>query len=324
MEEIKANLPEDAKKITVPVVKSVFNLELAAKNYQKLLQQAEGIVFTKENLNEDYSCLKELRGMVTFLKDSKEAKKRPHLDANSNIEDAYKEVLAPIKEILDRKLEEFKKVNDNVKAENAKIEQEKQRQAEIQQKITAFINETTASITNALTDAEIVSIQKAIGSEKSRSTYYAEYLSDLKTACDNLTPLVNERKEVIRKADKLKGDLESEDIIKATKAKQELEDLEIEMQENTIRIQEKAFEQAANIPVVIGESTTDAIKGRTNWKWEVVDIDLLHKKMKHLTEIVPDKDAINDLLKTKKADGSLKGKTEDLFFGIRFYNAEGF
>jgi hypothetical protein len=46
--------------------------------------------------------------------------------------------------------------------------------------------------------------------------------------------------------------------------------------------------------------------------------------MPHLVKLVPDDDAIELLLKTKKADGSLADKMEDKLFGITFYNDKSF
>jgi signal transduction histidine kinase len=198
------NLPEKVEHITKSIVQSVFGLELAAENYQKLLQDAENIVFTRENINQDYSALKQLRDLRTVLKKSKDAKKRPFIDANSAIEDAYKELDKPIEDVLARKTAEFQKVNEEIKAENLKIQQEQQRKVEIQQSITSFINNTTTSITNAITDSEIVRIQKAIGSEKAIVSYYKEYIDVLKESCDNLNSLINSRKSFIRESEEIK------------------------------------------------------------------------------------------------------------------------
>lgn len=320
----KRSLPERPELITKDLVKSVFSLELSADNYQKLLQDAENIVFTRDNLSQDYSCLKLLRDIKNKLEKLKDAKKRPFIDANSAIQDAFKELNAPIDDVLKRKTEEFAKINNEIKAENLKIEQERQRELEIQQSITTFINNTTTLITNATTDSEIVRIQKAIGSEKARVSFYGEYMPKLKSACDNLTPLINGRKAFIREADSLMKEQEEAlavgDIQKATDILEKKELLEAEMAENKIRMQEKAFEQAVDIEVVIPESMSEAVKPRrTSWKWQVEDIQMLQKKMPHLVELVPNKERIQELLALKKSDGSLNNIEELKLFGLTIY-----
>jgi signal transduction histidine kinase len=318
------NLPEKVEHITKSIVQSVFGLELAAENYQKLLQDAENIVFTRENINQDYSALKQLRDLRTVLKKSKDAKKRPFIDANSAIEDAYKELDKPIEDVLARKTAEFQKVNEEIKAENLKIQQEQQRKVEIQQSITSFINNTTTSITNAITDSEIVRIQKAIGSEKARVSYYKEYIDVLKESCDNLNSLINSRKSFIRESEEIKKKeaeaLKSGDIQTATDLMERKELLQAEMAENTIRIQEKAFEQAVNIEVIVPEPNAEVVAPRRkSWKWRVDDVQLLYKKMPHLVELTPCKEKIDDLLNMKKAEGALKDVEELKIFGLTLY-----
>lgn len=324
--EQKNNLPEKAEQITTVVVKSVFELELAQQKFRELLTEAQQIVFTKENITQDYGALKKLKELRKALEISKDNKKAPHLAANKAIQAAYNEYDALILDVLDRQTTAFKKVNDEIKADNLRIQQELEKNNAIQQALTTFINTTTASITNAQNDAEIVRIQKAIGSEKARIGFYESHIEELRIACDNMKPIIDERKAVIRKKAKLEEEQEAAlkigDINKATELKEDIEFAEAEMNENALRIQEKAFQQAVNIPVIVGESTTESVKGRVNWKWDVPDIELLRKKAPHLTQVIPDKQKITELLQSKRLDGSLKGKSEEWVFGIKFYNDE--
>lgn len=310
--------------VSKEVVKSVFNLELASENYQKLLQEAENIVFTKENINQDYTALKKLREIRKKLDESREEKKKPFTAAGKAIQDAYNELDKPIKDVLDRKTAEFTKVNDEIKAENLRIEQENQKKFNIQQSIQEFVNNTTIDITKAETDTEIIRIQKAVGSEKSRSGYYGEFLDQLKVSCDNLTPLINERKAFIRERaeleEKEKQALSNNDHNEMVKIKEAKELLEFSVNENAIRMQETAFEQAVNIvPVVVGEMAEVVAPRRSSWKWRVDDITSLYKKMPHLVELTPNKTKIDELLATKKAEGSLKGIDELKIFGLTLY-----
>ena len=65
--------------------------------------------------------------------------------------------------------------------------------------------------------------------------------------------------------------------------------------------------------MVVPEVVDIAPKGRSNWKWRVDDIKLLQKKMPHLVKLVPDDEAIDLLLKTKRQDGSLDSVEEENF-----------
>jgi hypothetical protein len=118
--------------------------------------------------------------------------------------------------------------------------------------------------------------------------------------------------------------LETGDIVAATSLREEKDLVTHIIHETGIRIHETAYEQATTIDVVAPEVADTAPKGRTNWKWRVDDIKLLQKKMPHLVKLVPDEDAINGVLTTKRLDGSLKDKMEESFFGITFYNDKTF
>lgn len=325
-EEQEVKLMQLPEKITKEVVKAAFDAELIRDNYQKLLQDAENISFTEENLKDDHTVFKTIREVMKRLTESKEAKKRPYIDAGKAIQDAYNDLHKPLEDVLNRKLEEFKKVNDVVAKKNAEIEAQKQKNAEILNTLNGFINQTTTLIANATDDAEIVRIQKAIGSEKARYGYYGSYIEQLKTACDNLTPLINERKSHIRELAEIKQKqadaLASGDIITATNLMEEIEYKDMQIAENVIRMQETSFKQVLNtsVEVVVAEPNAEVVAPRRkSWKWRVDDIQSLAKKMPHLVDITPNKQKIDELLATKRAEGALKDIEELKIFGLTLY-----
>jgi len=315
------NLPSRPEQITKELAKSIFNLELAADGYQKFLQDAENIIFTPENLRSEHTALKRLREIRKKLDESREAKKKPLTAAGKAIQEAYNELDAPIKDILERKEAEFRKVNEQVKREQDEIDRQNRKTAEIKLTLQSFINTTTISITNAITDAEIVRIQKAIGTEKSRDGYYGSYIDELKTACDSLNPLINERKAAIRRKTELEKEIQSTtDQFKAVELMEEKDLLENEMNENAIKIKEKAFQQAASFETPVIESVAEVIPPRRQtWKWRVDDLQATFKKMPELVELVVNKEAIQSLIDSKKADKSLVGLEEFKLPGITLY-----
>ncbi len=315
-------LPE---KVTKELAKASFSVELIRDNYEKLLQDAENITFTKENIKEDHAVFKTIRSVMKKLVDSKDVKKEPYKKAGQAIQEAFNELYKPLEDVLNRKITEFTKVNNEIKAENDRLEKEKLQQEQVQATINTFINQTTTLIANAKDDTKIVSIQKAIGSEKARSGYYGVHLDTLKSACDNLTPLINERKEHIRELSKMKEQqakaLQDGDIQKATDLMEEIEFKDIQLSENVIRIQEKAFEQVLNTAeVVVAEPTAEVVAPRrSSWKWRIDDMQSLAKKLPHLVEITPIKQKIDELLATKKAEGALKDIEELKISGLTLY-----
>lgn len=328
-QENQSNLPErftslPPTQVTEAKIRALFNTMLIRMGYTNLLQGLESLTFDKNFLQPSYA---ELKASDKFLKEMEIIRtelSKPYSEIPKMIKRICDEITAPISKVSASKKAELKAANELAQSELRKIQAENARVESIKIQMGNFINQATKDISLANNDTDIVAIQKRIGAEKSRSTFYAEFLDEFKELCDGLTPLINQRKEHIRKAQELakaqEQAKESNDPIKAAQLKGEMEYLEMQMTENTIRLQEKAFEQATSIEIATAEPMIELAKAKTTrWLWKVDDISLLYKKMPHLVELIPNKEAIDTILKTKRLDGSLKGKTEEHMNGITFY-----
>lgn len=305
-------------------IRALFNTQLIKKGYPKLLQGLENLSFSKDSLQPSYP---ELKAVDTFLKDLEEIRlelSKPYGDVPRLIKKVFDEVTAPISTLSVSKKADLKAANELAAAELKKAQQENARVENIKSAIGNFINLITREISLAEDDTTIVAIQKKIGAEKSRTGFYAEFIGELREKCDALTPAINTRKESIRKYQDLAKEQEQaikdNDPVKAAQIKGEMEYVDAALTDNTIRLQEKAFEQAVSIETYVAEPLINVAKAKTRrWLWRVDDINLLYKKMPHLVKLVPDEEAINTILKTKRADGSFKGKEEEAMNGITFY-----
>jgi flagellar biosynthesis/type III secretory pathway chaperone len=308
------------------IVKAGFDLEANKKNYQLLLQNLSSVTVTKDNVNDDLT--KDGREILSSLTNKKDEESAEPLQWHKDIMSAYKSLYDPLKEQIDRINSEKKIVAAEIKAEADKQLAEQMRINNAKTAIVSFTNKIANLIANATTDNDVVSIEKMIGTEKTRSTVYQEFVPELIEKCDALRPQIKEQKENIRRLQKIeeqeKKALESGSIYEATALREEKEQIQQVIAETGIRIHETAYEQATTIDIVAPEVADVTPKGRTNWKWRVDDIKLLQKKMPHLVKLVPDDDAIELLLKTKRADGSLKDKMEENVFGLIFYNDKSF
>lgn len=308
------------------IVKAGFDLEAAKKNYQVLLQNLASVTVTRDNVNEDLT--KDGREVLKMLADKKDADSKEPLQWHRDIMAVYKSVADPVAEQVTRILAEKKVVSAEIEADKEKQLKEQNRINTAKTAIIDFTNKVAGLINSAKTDTDIVNVEKMIGLEKTRKNVYQEFVPDLITACDALRPQINDQKENIRQLqvieEKERAAIDTGDIIAATALREEKEYVAQVIQETGIRISEKAFEQASVIDIVAPEVMDVAPKGRTNWKWKLEDIKLLQKKMPHLVKVVPDDEAIDLLLKTKKQDGSLDGKYEEKYFGITFYNDKSF
>jgi hypothetical protein len=327
-EDNKNELPQQLnlapQQVTKPVIQALFNNELVRKNYRKILQGLQNLNFTKDNLQSDYPALKEADKFVKELDKYRLSVAGQYQKVQDDLLSVFRELIAPISAEIASKKAALKTANEANLAEKAAIQKENNRILGIQNAITNFINNTTRDIANAPDDTALVNIQKRIGSEKARSTFYMEFLDDLKSRCDELTPLINQRKDTIKEGQRLLREqqeaIQSGDVEKATEIKESLEVLDMHMEESMMRIQQKAFEQATKeYETVVAEPMIETVKARTSrWKWRVDDIVMLHKKNPELTQVVPNTDAIDALLDEKRKQFG-KDDTEVKFGAITFY-----
>jgi hypothetical protein len=305
------------------IIKSAFDLEAARKNYQGLLNHLAGITITKDNVNDDVS--KEAREVVKALTELKDNESKEPLQYHKDIMSVYRELTDPINAEINRIANQKDTVATKLKQEAAQLLAEQTRVKNAQQAIIDFTNKVANMITSAKTDTDIVLIEKMIGSEGRKSSVYFEFLPDLIQRCEALRPDIKAQKETIRELQRIEAERKEAEatgnIIVLTELKEREENVTELLQDRAIRIHEQAYDQASTIDVIVPDIAENIPKGRTNWKWKVDDIKMLAKKMPHLVKMVPDEEAIDILLATKKKDGSLTGKLEENWNGITFYNA---
>jgi hypothetical protein len=308
------------------IIKATFDLEAAKKNYQVLLNHLAGISITKDNVNDDVA--KEAREVVKALTELKDKESKEPLQLHKDIMSVFKELTGPLNEQIDRISNEKSVVAMALQREAAQQLAEHTRINNAKQAIIDFTNKVAALISAAKTDMDIVAIEKMIGSEGRKSTVYFEFLPDLIQKCEALKPDIKAQKESIRELQRIeeekKAATEAGNVQALTDLMEKEEKVTELLQERAIRIHEEAFNQALTVDVVVPEIAEEIPKGRTNWKWRVDDIKLLAKKMPHLVKMVPDDEAIDALLATKRKDGSLDGKLEENWNGIVFFNDKSF
>jgi hypothetical protein len=319
-----SNLPVRLDQITEELAASQFDLELATTNYKQILTKAHGFKCTKENVKEGNELLQSLRNVRGQLEKAKKEKKAPITAAGKAIEGGYRKIDGPLAECETMIQQQVVNVNNALEKERQDAIKENARIIRIKDSIPIFVNETAKQIIQATSDNELVRLQKLIGSEKSRSTFYQEFLDEFKTACDGLTPLINQRKDYLRQEAASKAELAKAtadgDAFKQVEIREKMETLNAELGENVIKIQEKAFAAASSIETVVGEPLVETIKPyRTQWKWRVDNINLLAKKLPGCVKLVVDETAVDVIFAEKKVAGEFKGEGEIEFNGIIFY-----
>lgn len=320
-------MSETTTPVAIDVTKAELQIALSKEGlqYQQLLQEGENLTFTKDGLVEQGASLKTLRSVQKKLGDIE----NPYTANWKAWNEAKKTLLDPVADVLKRKEAEYRKLALEIEADKKKAEQEKERVSGIKQAIDSFFIAQSQAIAGAKTLGELTAIEKIIGSHKANKARYAEFLPDLVGKAENLTPLIKQQKDNIRKLEAVKEAeakaTESGDDQAVLDAREAQESLQNKFDEVNIKAQEQAVGMATRVEtVVVPEIVLPAAPKprRQVWTYESTDINETLKKMPNFVELTLNKEKVDEYLKAKKAEG-IEGE-EFTVFGIRFFIQKSF
>jgi tetratricopeptide (TPR) repeat protein len=330
MEENKNNLPAlrniPPDKITKTQIVSLFNTETIRWEYNKMLQGLKSMHITKENLKEEYPEFKAADKFCKSLDTWRKSEANPFNKVDALFLEVYKEITEPILAELTSLKAQVKTAREANAAEIAQAKREQARKDLIVKTLGDFINNCTTYIVTATTDDQVILVEKRIGSEKSKKGFYAEYYQELVDKCEALKSTITAQKKKIQELQKaneaFEQALKASDDSAAAELKEKIELINEQLVENSIRLQEKAFEQSINISQdQVGQPDLNVTKGKTSrWKWKVDDIEFLHKKFPKFTKVVPNDEAIEAYMKEQREAGLFKTQEEEIKVnGITFF-----
>lgn len=317
-------MTESTTPVAIDVTKAELTIALSKEGlqYQQLLQEGENLTFTKDKLVEQGASLKKLREVQKKIAD----KENPYTANWKAWNEARKSLVDPVADLLKRKEAEYRKLALEIEADKKREAEEKERVAGIKAAIDSFFIAQSQAIAGAKTLPELTAIEKIIGSHKANKSRYSEFLPELVAKAELLTPLIKQQKGVIRELEALKEAeakaLESGDDQAVMDAMEAKESLQNKFDEVNIKAQEQAVNMATKVDTVVVPEVVvpEAPKARrTTYEWEVYDIDLLFKKFPHLVTLTPNKQKLDELLATKKAEGSFKETDSIDFFGVKLF-----
>lgn len=306
---------------TVDVTKSELMLTLSKEGlaYQQLLQDAENVVFTKDNLNEERTALVSLRKVKSKL----DAMGNPHTKAWKGWNESRKSLVDPVAAVLQKKEAEFSKLANEIAEENRRAEAEKQRKAYINQAIDTFFLEQSQAIASAKTPEELVRIEKLVGSNKANKSRYAEFLPTLAEKAQILAELIKTQKDAIKKIADLRAKeavaMQSGNDEAVLELREQQETISANIEQGKINVQESAISMATKVDVIEPEVLVAETPKprRQSWTWGVVNIKETQKKMPDWVALSINESYVDEYLKAKKAEG-IQGE-EFEFAGIKFW-----
>lgn len=293
-------------------------------NLDKLIAVAKEIIPSKQTLKANYHDLLKVREMHTLLKarmEEENADDKARIKARKEGYDTY---LKPMEEILANADPLIRELYYQVKSDESEVIALLKGENEVKGRFVEFVNFTVRAIASAPDNKDLTRIQKLIGTEKSKESFYSDLHPELKTVCDSLLKLTAERKEIIKKNAKLEKEydtwLAAGDLAKATELKEEMEANDMVIAENAKVIAESAFKQISWIQKTDEDIESALIKPRTHrWSWRVDDIELLFKKRPDFVDKTPNKKAITAFLKEKNESEELDKEIDNKFDGLTLY-----
>lgn len=300
---------------TTAEIQLSFKKELVAKNYQAVLDAAATIEFTKENIAQD--LLAPVSTMLSELKNVKDNMKRPYLDANKTIDEMFNDMKRPLEAIFNEKNADKQKIARELEAERKKMEQERSRVAGIVQYTNNFILNATNFAKSAKSPEDLVKLERRIGSEKSRKSFFAEFYDDFCAKMDALRPLIAEQKEVLKQFSALSEQkdaaIEEGNMTSAMERMEELEGVQEQLNAAKTAVELTAFSTTSSVETYVPEHDAAAVTPkRVEFRYRVEDIEKLKKHHPELVSLVLNEVAAKEFLRKNK---QLLGKDDEKDFG---------
>jgi len=304
--------------ISLELIKSQFSLELSKENYSKLLQQAEAISFTKDNIEGNYEPLKKLRSVLKTV-DNVHAKGKAEALAVCQMWDAAKrDIKKPIEDVLARKTAEYTKIANEIAEEKFQQQKEIFRVSGIKSTIENTVLNFAQKIAACQTNKELVDVERLINFEKNSAqskSKYQEFLPDAVEKLDSLSVAVKKQKDLVKQLTKLEAVI-NEESIELVEKKEELQN---RFEESKLTIQEAAINSSTNGGIEVAQEVLPQIKPRRSvWTYEVKDLSTTAKKMPSWVRMELNEGVVDEYLKAKKAEG-LDDKEEFEVAGVRFF-----
>lgn len=332
--------PENNTEVSSPVVtkelvEARFKKELTQQKYEVALQSLTDFKVTEDNIAEAQNKILRGRRFLSTNFDTIKTNGKANALAECRMWDAaFNELKKPLEQELEKKQADLNRIATELAERKAKADREKARVEGIKTAIDNFLLEQSQAIAGAKTAAALVTIEKIIGSHKGNKSRYEEFLPDLVAGCEKLTPLIKSQKDTIKQLEELEEAKKKAEKEQDDKTLMELEDkkelLEARRDETKVIVQDVAITEAEKREEVVAATPihTTISARRTTWKAQLVTKpgtdELDPKELKKafdagLLICTIDPAKTKTILDTLKSSGTLKGKTEFIVNGIRYF-----
>jgi hypothetical protein len=323
MEEQKTEIPA---LITAGAVQLRMTAEVAKSQLTlpELEKRALAIVRNRDSLKIAADLLKDIETGEELAEGAFKEVKQPFWDAGKACDAGKKLVFGEFDRIKGMVLgwysKELATLAEEKRQADVKAAQKKAILKDIQDKMFNFSNLIIAAVTKK----QLTDVESRINLERSasRAKKYGDYHALAVERFDSLLPIIRNLKVTVEALEKLKVErLET----MATDQIQKVDELNVRIVEKSTEIlRNHGLVQAStlrqdNLPVLEAEEIFPDFKtNRTNYSYEIANVDLALKRSRDLLEIVVDKKACKIIKDKLVAEGAFVGKDEVIYNGIKF------
>lgn len=316
----------DLVKVTPELAKAKMNLALTKvnKTFQDLNNKVATIVPNEDNLQLMAETIADAKKIEATLEEAFKAGKNPYWEACKSWDEAKKDLLKMKSDAISATEIKYNELCKAIEARKQKAKEDEAKDKAIQDGINTNVLAFSNKITACKTNKELIAAEASINLERSRTTKYGKHMPLLLSKLDELGTLVKTQKATVQKLEAIQAEKtaaeEAGDDGKLLDLMDQEELVTAEVQQNRINTEEKIVNSttAYSSPIATAQEVFPEIKGRRQWKMEIVDEAKAYKAGVLTVEIHAES--------AKKRMAELREKnpkaTEFIETGIRYYETK--
>lgn len=298
-----------SENLTPIVVKSKLEKALISieAGIQTLHTAESKLVYNSDNLQNIADFIAKVKAAKKKVEEQRVELKKPHKDNGDAVDDGAKLVSSELELMLKRAgpkyIQMVTEQNRLQKIQNDEIKRVK----DIKDSIDTVIMTFSTKIAEAKDLPTLLDLERRLNLETANEKRYQEQLPDLKSRCEAIRSLLNLQKQNVKALGGLENEaanaLETGQDDKLEEIEDKKEEISAKVEETRTKIQETAINQSTATPLTRATQVFNIVKAkRTTVDWKIDDIKRLYKNVPQFVKLVPDDDAINEYLKTRKSE----------------------
>lgn len=313
--------------ITPDLVKLKINVELTRQklSLEDLQNRALEIPRDEDHLKGMADLLKDLKSVDDLADEVFKKVKAPYWEAGKAC-DAGKKLVLDVTSLIRGSFQpQYNKlltdVAERTRLANLKIATDAAILKGIEDNVITFSNKVVAAVTKkALSDVEsLINLEKSPSRAKKYGEFHAQAVARYDVV---LIPIIKDQKTKVDELEKLNAALleaeESNDPDKMDELIGKVDLVSNEILQNHAVLQDAALNQDS-FPIVVATEILPEFKiKRTNYSYEIVDVEVALKKARHLLEFAINKDEAKKVLEGLKGTNAFEGKDEVVVDGIKY------